>query len=149
VLPVSSRPDESQQRDMSRTFSDGAASEAFLDRAYSRIVRISAVLGLTGVIAGFIAFHASVAAGFALGAVAAILNLVWLHRAVESLVDRMLSQAQPAPRARIMLSFFGRYALVALIAYAIFKSSTPAFGAFLIALPLPILAAMCEAAYEA
>src|SRR5215468_6025355 len=134
---------------MSRAFRDGAAREAFLDRAYTRIIRISVALGAAGAIAGLAAYNAAVAAGFLLGSVAAILNFVWLHHAVTTLVDRMLNQGQSGSRARITLSFLGRYALVALFAYAIFKSSTQAFGAFLIALPLPILAAMCEAAYEA
>lgn len=134
---------------MSPVFGDSAASDAFLDRAYSRILRISLVLAVAGGIASLVIFDAVAAAGFILGAGATILNFVWLHRAVTALVDRMLSQEPAAPRARIMLSFFGRYGLVALIAYAIFKSSAQAFGAFLIALPLPILAAMCEGAYEA
>ena len=134
---------------MSLTFSDGAASDTFLDGAYSRILRISVVLAAAGAITSLVIFNAAVAAGFALGAAATILNFVWLHRAVAALVDRMLSQGEGVSRARITLSFVGRYGLVGLIAYAIFKSSTQAFGAFLIALPLPILAAMCEGAYEA
>jgi hypothetical protein len=128
----------------------GTASDAFLDRAYARIVRISAVFAVAGIIVSFLTFNVAAAAGFTLGAVAAILNFVWLHRVVEALVDRMLSQRQPtSPRFRIALSFVGRYGLVGLVAYAIFRSSAQAFGAFLIALLLPILAAMCEAAYEA
>jgi ATP synthase I chain len=134
---------------MTGAVGDSARTSAFLDRAYSRILCISAVLALVGTIVAFAIFNAAVAAGFALGSVAAILNFVWLHRAVAALVSRMLDHGEPASRLRITLSFLGRYALVALIAYAIFRGSAQAFSAFLIALPLPILAAMCEGAYEA
>lgn len=134
---------------MNGSFGESAASDAFLDRAYLRITRISVVLALTGSIISLAIFRPVVAAGFALGSTAAILNFVWLHRAVRALVDRMLSQGEGVSRLRITLSFLSRYALVALVAYAIFKGSAQAFGAFLIALPLPILAAMCEGAYEA
>ena len=128
---------------------DTTGDDAVLDRAYARILRISVVLAVAGIIAGAVIFNPVVAAGFALGALATILNFVWLHRVVEALVDRMLSPGGGSSRARMTLSFLGRYALVALIAYAIFKGSSQAFRAFLIALPLPILAAMCEGAYEA
>jgi ATP synthase I chain len=134
---------------MSGSFGESAASEAFLDRAYLRIIRISAVLALAGSTVALAMFNAAAAAGFAVGSVAAILNLVWLHGAVAALVSRMLDHGEPASRLRITLSFLGRYALVALVAYAIFRGSAQAFSAFLIALPLPILAAMCEGAYEA
>lgn len=130
-------------------FGESTGSDAFLDRAYSRILRISLVLAVVGTIAGWMIFDAVVAAGFALGAAATILNFVWLHRVVAALVDRMLSQGEGSSRARMTLSFLGRYGLVALIAYAIFKGSTQAFSAFLTALLLPILAAMCEGVYEA
>lgn len=134
---------------MSAAFDEGPASEAFLNRAYSRIIRISTILAVAGCVIALVTFGAAAAAGFAAGAAASILNFVWLHQGVAALVDRMLSQGEAGARSRVVLSFLLRYALVALIAYVIFKSSTHAFSAFLIALPLPILAAMCEAAYEA
>jgi ATP synthase I subunit len=134
---------------MNPAFSESGARDAFLDGAFSRILRISFVLAVAGTIAGWAIFDATVSAGFALGSAAAMLNLVWLHGAVAALVSRMLDHGEPASRLRITLSFLGRYALVALVAYAIFRGSAQAFSAFLIALPLPILAAMCEGAYEA
>ncbi|MCI0349023.1 MAG: ATP synthase subunit I [Acidobacteriales bacterium] len=134
---------------MSAAFDQGSASEAFLNRAYPRIIRISTILGVMGSVIALAAYGVAAAAGFVAGAAASVLNFVWLHRGVAVLVDRMLSQGEAGARSRVLLSLFLRYALVALIAYVIFKSSARAMGAFLIALPLPILAAMCEAAYEA
>lgn len=127
---------------------DGA-TQGFLDRAYPRMIRISIVLAGIGAVAAFAVWGTAATIGFALGSIAAILNFVWLHRAAEALIGRMLSDRNTRSRFRITLGFLGRYTLVGLIAYAIFKSSAQAFGAFLAALPLPIIAAMCEAAYEA
>jgi hypothetical protein len=128
---------------------NSGATEVFLDRAYARMVRISVVLGLMGTLVALMAFRFPAAVGFALGSVVTILNFVWLHRAAKALVGRMLSERGAGSRFQIVLGFVGRYTLVALIAYAIFKGSAQAFGAFLAALPLPIVAVMCEAAYEA
>lgn len=128
---------------------NGGGTEAFLDRAYPRMLRISIALGGLGTLLAVAVFGPWAAVGFALGSVVAILNFVWLHRAAQALIGRMLSDRNSGSRFRIVLGFLGRYTLVGLIAYAIFKSSAQAFGAFLAALPLPIVAAMCEAAYEA
>ena len=127
------------------------ATEAFLDRAYPRMVRISIALAFLGTLLALALamFRPPAAVGFALGSVVAIMNFVWLHRAAQAVIGRMLSEKNTGSRFRITMGFLGRYTLVGLIAYAIFKSSAQAFGAFLAALPLPIVAAMCEAAYEA
>ena len=124
-------------------------SEAFLDRAYPRMLRVSLVLAVAGAIGAAALFGAAAGAGFAVGSAVSILNFIWLHRAVEALIHRMLQQPAMNSRLRVALAYLSRYGLVVIIAYAIFKSSTRAFGAFLAALPLPVLAAMCEAAYEA
>ena len=110
---------------------------------------ISGALAGIGTIAALLFFGVAPGAGFALGSAATIVNFMWLHRAVEALVERMLRSGKRISRLRIVLGFLGRYGLVAILAYAIFKSSARAFAAFLTALPLPILAAMCEAIYEA
>lgn len=129
---------------------DGQATDAFLDRAYPRMVRISIILGVVGTVVALVMFQVAASVGFALGSAVTILNFVWLHRAAEALIGRMLSDGKTAgSRFRITLGFVGRYTLVGLIAYAIFESSAYAFYGFLMALPLPIVAAMCEAAYEA
>lgn len=128
---------------------NSAGTEAFLDRAYPRMLRISIALGGLGTLLALVAFGRWATVGFALGSVVAILNFVWLYRAAQALIGRMLGDRNKGSRFRILLGFLGRYTLVGLIAYAIFKGSAQAFGAFLAALPLPIVAAMCEAAYEA
>jgi len=124
-------------------------AEAFLDRAYPRMLRVSIVLAVAGALTAAALFGTAAGAGFVVGSAVGILNFIWLHRAVEALIHRMLQQPAVSSRLRMALAYVGRYGLVAIIAYAIFKSSTRAFGAFLAALPLPVLAAMCEAAYEA
>lgn len=128
---------------------NSGATAAFLDRAYPRMLRICFVLAGIGAVAAFAVWGAAATVGFALGSIVAVLNFVWLHHAAQALIGRMLNERNTASRFRMTLGFLGRYTLVGLIAYAIFKSSAQAFGAFLAALPLPIVAAMCEAAYEA
>jgi ATP synthase I chain len=127
----------------------GATPDEFLDGAYPRMLHISFALAVAGLTIVVLLFGMTAAAGFAIGAAVTIFNFVWLHRAVEALIQRMLRGGKGDSRFRMTLGFLGRYGLVALIAYAIFKSSGHAFAAFLAALPLPILAAMCEAVYEA
>jgi len=134
---------------MTRDSGNVTNPEAFLDRAYPRMLRVSLVLAVAGSIGAAALFGAAAGAGFAAGSAVTILNFIWLHHAVEALINRMLRQPAMNSRLRMTLAYLGRYALVVLIAYVIFKSSTRAFGAFLAALPLPVLAAMCEAAYEA
>jgi hypothetical protein len=125
------------------------AQENFLDRAYPRMLRISTVLAVAGAVATLALCDRAAALGFVLGSAAGILNFIWLHRAVDALINRMLRGDAGGSRFRMTIGFLGRYGVVALVAYAIFKSSAHAFGGFLAALPLPVLAAMCEAAYEA
>ena len=70
-------------------------------------------------------------------------------RGVESLADRIVNQQSQEKGRKIVLRFLVRYGLVALVAYAIFKSSALAFRGFLWGLCVPVAAMMIEAGFEA
>src|SRR6476660_1663278 len=110
-LSVGSRIDKRQQGCMTRA-SGTTNAEAFLDRAYPRMLRVSLVLAVAGSIAAAAIFGAAAVAGFALGSAVAILNFIWLHHAVEALIGRMLRPPVVSSRLRVALAYLGRYGLV-------------------------------------
>ena len=94
-------------------------------------------------------FGWQLAAGFLAGATLSQLNFMWLMSSVRAVIDKILAGRNAPPAARRIVSMLVRYALVALVAYVIFKSSAQAAYGLFAGLFLPILAAMCEGAYEA
>ena len=89
------------------------------------------------------------AAGFAVGALLSWFNFRLLARGVEALGDRIVDQHSRERGPILVVRFLLRYLLVALIAYAIFKSSLGAFRGFLFGVCTPVAAMMVEAVYEA
>jgi len=81
--------------------------------------------------------------------VIACLSFMWLHQGAEMLVRRMLPAAAKASKLWILLSFPARYLAVIGLSYVILKSYPGMRVGFIIGLVLPVLAMMCEAAYEA
>lgn len=88
------------------------------------------------------------AIGFAFGAAVSYVNFHSLKRGVEGLADRIVNQNSREKGGRIVLRFVVRYGLVAVAAYAIFKSSSLAFRGFLWGLCVPVAALMAEAVWE-
>ncbi|HKM48971.1 MAG TPA: ATP synthase subunit I [Terriglobales bacterium] len=88
------------------------------------------------------------AIGFAFGAAVSYANFRSLTRGVEGLADRIVNRNSREKGGRIVLRFLVRYGLVAVAAYAIFKSSSLAFRGFLWGLCVPVAALMAEAAWE-
>ena len=86
--------------------------------------------------------------GFAIGALLAYLNFLWLSRGVEAIADRITEQGSREKGGSAVVKAILRYALVGVAGYAIFKSSDYAFYAFFAGLCLPVAAMLCEAAYE-
>jgi len=99
------------------------AVEEFYSGAYRRISRMIIVLALLTfpVIAWH--FHWKFAFGFLAGCVAAQINFAWLKRAVDGMVEKMAGGKRAPSGAGLMVRFFGRYVVVALLAYVIFRSS--------------------------
>jgi uncharacterized membrane protein len=122
--------------------------EDFYLRAYARIARFMLVAAVLAAAALVLAFGWRVGAGFALGAAIAVLNFYWLKRTVGVLADRVTRPGSAKPGRGVLVRFGLRYVLVALAAYAIFRSSSLSLHGLLAGLLLPVAAIMCEAAYE-
>ncbi len=124
------------------------ADEHFFAAAYERIVWLMFIL-LAGLV---VLFWAVLTLGFALGFLAggviAILNFVSLKKLVIAFADRVISSEGQQRSSGLVLRFLLRYGLVAVTAYAIFKSSAMSAYGLLAGLGLPAPAIMIEAGYE-
>lgn len=124
-------------------------AEAFLSGAYRRISRIIVVLAVVASPLLAWRFGWRFGLGFLAGCAAAYLNFAWLKRAVDGIVEKIAAGRRAPGGAALMLRFFGRYVVVALLAYVIFRGSGHALYGFCVGLFVPIAAAMCEGTYEA
>ena len=122
---------------------------SFSARAIPRMLRIMLVTSVLLLVPAFRFCGWRGAIGFAAGAAVSYINFVALMRGVESLADRIVNQQSQEKGRKIVLRFLVRYGLVALVAYAIFKSSALAFRGFLWGLCVPVAAMMIEAGFEA
>jgi ATP synthase I chain len=123
--------------------------EAFYSGAYRRISRMIIVLAVLSSPLLAWRFGWKFGLGFLAGCAAAYLNFAWLKRAVDGIVDKIASGKHAPSGAGLMLRFFGRYVVVALLAYVIFRGSGHALYGFCAGLFVPIAGAMCEGTYEA
>jgi hypothetical protein len=90
-------------------------------------------------------------AGVAIGTLLAWLNLRWLEQGVNALARLSIAQSgQPKPRISlwVYVKFFGRYALIALVLYAIVRSLTIPIVSVLGGLLALGAAAMVSGIYE-
>ena len=125
------------------------AMEEFYSGAYRRISRAIVVLSLAFFLLLWWRFHWKFGFGFLAGCAPAYLNFAWLKHAVDGIVEKIASGKKAPSGAGLMLRFFGRYLVVALLAYVIFRGSSHALYGFCAGLFVPIAAAMCEGIYEA
>jgi hypothetical protein len=125
------------------------AVEEFYSGAYQRISRMIVVLAALLFLPLSWRFHWKFGFGFLAGCAAAYLNFAWLKRAVDGIVEKIASGRRAPSGAGLMVRFFGRYIIVALLAYVIFRGSSHALYGFCAGLFVPIAAAMCEGMYEA
>jgi ATP synthase I chain len=133
---------------MSATPQPADASDAFYARALPRIRRF--MIGLAIPVAVFILlrFGTKIALGFVVGCAIAYVNFYWLKRVVAGLADKVTASGKRPSSAGIVLRFVGRYLLMALAAYAIFKISPASLYGLFAGLFLPVGAILCEAGYE-
>jgi len=121
---------------------------SFNERALARTFRTLLAVSVVAVLPAFLRYGWVGAIGFAAGATISCLNFRSLQRSVEALADRIVNRHSQEKGGRIVLRFLLRYALVAVVAYAIFKGSALAFRGFLWGLCLPVAAMMIEAGCE-
>ncbi len=118
-----------------------ALDDALYERVIQRITRITAVLGVAGVVATFVMGGWSWAAGFALGGAASWLSFRWLKQVVGALgVDR--------PPPNLALKAVLRYLLIAAAAYVIVKYTVVNLRAALAGLLLSTAAVLVEILIE-
>jgi ATP synthase I subunit len=123
---------------------ESMASQRIMARVLRNILVASVLLlGLA-----FWFYRGAGSIGFAFGAALSYLNFLTLRRGVEGLADRVVNRSSREKGGRIILQFLVRYALVAVVAYAIFKGSSVAFRGFLWGLCVPVPALMAEAFWE-
>lgn len=123
--------------------------EAFYSGAIPRLLRFMLIAAAALLWPAYRVYGWKGMIGFAVGSAVSYINFHVLVRGVESLADRIANRHSREKGRVIVLRFLLRYGLVALIAYAIFKSSALAFRGFLWGLCLPVVAMMIEAAVEA
>ena len=124
-------------------------ADPFYAGALRRVLKTLVVLGAVIPFPIWWIYGLATAAGFFLGATLSWLNFRWLMHGVEGLIDRLIDAHSRERGASVVLRFALRYVLVAIVAYAIFKSSFEAFRGFLFGLGVPVAAILSEAAYEA
>jgi hypothetical protein len=124
------------------------SDDPFLSGAYRRILRITIILSVIASMAATIISHQA-GLGTAAGAFIASLSFIWLHQGADLLVRRMLPAAAKRSKFWILLSFPARYFVVFAVSYVILRGYPGMRVGFIVGLVLPVLAMMCEAAYEA
>lgn len=135
-------------RPLKPALKDQAASEAFYDRALPRIRRFMIALAIPLAVFVLLRFGLKIALGFGVGCAIAYVNFYWLKRVVTGLADKVTAIGKRPSSAGIVLRFVGRYLLMALAAYAIFRISPASLYGLFAGLFLPVGAILCEAGYE-
>lgn len=124
-------------------------AESFYNRAIPRMLRTMVIVSVLLVGPVFWFYRWAGVIGVAAGSAVSYVNFRALARGVEGLADRIVNQQSKERGRVIVFRFLVRYGLVAIVAYAIFKSSALAFRGFLWGLCLPVAAMMVEAGVEA
>lgn len=87
------------------------------------------------------------ALSFVLGGGISLVNFYWLKRTLAALVEAVAVRGRKRSSAGIVLRFVLRYVLIAVAAYAIFRSSAMSMYGLCAGLSLPVGAILIEAAY--
>lgn len=126
---------------------DGREAERLAAATYRRIFYSMAVLLALAAPLLWTVFGRGMGLSFLLGGGIALVNFYWLKRTLASMVDAVAVQGRRRSAAGIILRFLLRYVLIAIAAYAIFKSSAMSLLGFCAGLSLPVGAVLIEAAY--
>ena len=123
-------------------------AEAFYAGAERRIPRFMAAVFLLSAGSLWYWRGTEFVLAFLLGAAVAFGNLVWLKQITAAYVDRLSGSGARGSGWGLALRFLLRYALIALLAYGMFKNRLAGVHGFLAGLFLPVSAFACEAVYE-
>ncbi len=92
-------------------------------------------------------YGGGMALSFIIGGGISLVNFYWLKRTLAALVEAVAVAGEKRSSAGIVLRFVLRYLLIAVAAYAIFKSSAMSLLGLCAGLSLPVGAVLIEAAY--
>lgn len=126
---------------------DDREGEAFSANTFRRIFVTMIVLLVAGAPVLWAKFGGGMALSFAIGGGISLINFYWLKRTLAALVEAVAVAGKKRSSAGIVLRFVFRYLLIALAAYAIFKSSAMSMVGLCAGLSLPVGAVLIEAAY--
>lgn len=127
---------------------EGETAQDFYHSVLRRLFFIMGALVLLLTPAIWIRYRAAEALSFLLGSVIAIANFFWLRRTVEALGHAFEATGRKPSSAGVVARFLLRYALIALAAYVIFKSSAASWYGLVAGLSLPVAAILMEAVYQ-
>ena len=123
-------------------------SEQFFEAAYTRVVRILLVLVPCLALVLWSSFNRRFAVGFLVGGAIAIINFLSLKKLVIAFADTVIASEGERRSSGLVPRFLFRYGLVAVVGYAIFKSSAMSAYGLLAGLGIPAVGIMIEAGYE-
>ena len=90
----------------------------------------------------------AVAVGMLVGTALGWINFRWLAASVNAIGERIVQVKSAERGAAALVGGMGRIFLIALFAYGIFTCSVRALVGYVAGLAMPVMAMMCEAAYE-
>ena len=122
-------------------------AEAFAANAYQRILPIMVVLLAIATPVLWVRYGRGMALSFVIGGAISLINFYWLKRTLAALIEAVAAKGKTRSPAGVLLRFVLRYVLIALAAYAIFKSSDMSMVGLCAGLSLPVGAVLIEAAY--
>ncbi len=117
---------------------------ADLAQAEARLARWMAAWALVGALGVLLAGQVRLAAGFGVGAMLAILNYLWLHQAIESL---LAAERVRVPRM-LVAKFVIRYPLALAGVYLFYRTGWLPFAAVLAGLFVPVGGVLTEAVVQ-
>ena len=120
----------------------------FYSKAYPRILKFMLGIGILSLVLILAHFGRAAALGFLVGGVISGLNFYWLKQVVSALADGITENLRRGSATGVIIRFLARYALIAVIAYAIFSSPTLNIYGFFAGLFLPVAAMFGEALFE-
>ena len=109
------------------------------------VVMVGLLIALAPLI--WLRYGRGMALSFAIGGAISLINVYWLKRILTAMVDAIAVEGKRRSPGGIVLRFLLRYVLIAVAAYAIFKSSAMSLYGLCAGLSLPVGAVLIEAAY--
>ncbi len=127
---------------------EAAHETALCGQTLDRIERMIVIAGVASAAAVLWPLGWQVAAGVLLGTALGWINFRWLAASVNAIAERIVQTQSRERGALVVARGVGRIGLIALFAYGIFECSVRGLMGFLAGLAMPVVAMMCEAAYE-